>query len=160
MDIPNLSVNKPLDKPFNPLKLPDIPKFVYPVVIVGAIVVGFVISRFFPSQSDSISSEDSLVGNQAAQVIEGEEIKAGVLYGNTSQTFSDHATGVVKSGGVNGEGTHTLDREGGVDQDAALTSSIVDLDLFIDKKVEIKGETNKSTKASWLIDVGNIKILE
>jgi hypothetical protein len=160
MDIPNLSVNKPLDKSFNPLKVPNIPKFVYPVVIVVAIIVGFAISRFFPSQSNSVSSEDSLVGNQATQIVEGEELKTGVVYGNTSQTFSDSATGVVKKGGVNGEGTHTLDREGGADQDAALTSSVVDLDLFIDKKVEVDGETNTSNKAGWFMDVGSIKILE
>ena len=160
MDIPNLSANKPVDKTFNPLKTPDIPKFVYPIVIVGAIMVGFAASRFFPSQSGSVSPEESLVANQAAQIVEGEEVKTGVVYGNTSQTFSDSATGVVKKGGVNGEGTHTLDREGGADQNAALTSSVVDLDLFIDKKVEVKGETNASRKAGWFMDVGSIKILE
>ncbi len=160
MDIPNLSNNQPVNKTFNPLKVPDFPKFIYPIIIVVAIAVGFAASRFFPSESDSVSQEDSLVANQAAQIVEGEEIKVGVVYGNTSQTFSDHATGVVKKGGVNGEGTHTLDREGGVDQDAALTSSVIDLDLFVDKEVEVKGETNASRKAGWFMDVGSIKILE
>jgi hypothetical protein len=160
MDIPNLSNNQPVDKSLNPLKVPEFPKFIYPIIIIVAITIGFTASRLFPSQSNSISSEDSLVANQAAQIVEGEEIKTGVVYGNTSQTFSDHATGVVKKGGVNGEGTHTLDREGGADQDAALTSSVIDLDLFVDKKVEVKGETNTSRKAGWFMDVGSIKIIE
>jgi hypothetical protein len=95
-----------------------------------------------------------------AQASAGQDLKVGVLYGNTNQIFKDSATGVIKIGGVNGEGTHTLEREGGVSQNAALTSSVVDLDLFVDKKVEIKGETNKSNKAAWLMDVGSIKILE
>lgn len=160
MDIPNLSTNNSIDKNFNPLKVPDIPKFVYPVVIVMAIIIGFAISRFFPSQTNSVNQEDSLVANQAAQVIEGEELKPGVVYGNTSQTFSDTTFGTVVAGGVNGEGTHTLEREGGVTQNAALTSSVVDLDLFIGKKVEVFGETNTSRKANWLLDVGNIKIID
>lgn len=160
MDIPNLSVNQPTTNSFNPLKTPDIPKFVYPIVIVGAIIIGFAISRFFPSSSNGVSQSDSLVANQAAQIVEGEELQVGVVYGNTSQTFSDSATGVITEGGVNGEGTHTLDREGGADQDAALTSSVVDLDLFIGKTVEVDGETNASNKAGWFMDVGAIKILE
>jgi len=83
-----------------------------------------------------------------------------VVYGNLSKTFADSAVGVIKSGGVNGEGTHTLERPGGVTQNAALTSSVVDLDLFVGKQVEVKGETNKSNKAAWLMDVGSIKITE
>jgi hypothetical protein len=160
MDIPNLSPNNPINEAPNPLKVPDFPKFIYPLIIVVAIVVGFTISRFFPSQTETISQQDSFVNNQAAQIVEGEEIKVGVVYGNTSQTFSDSAVGIIKEGGVNGEGTHTLDREGGVDQDAALTSSVIDLDLFVGKKVEVDGETNDSNKAGWFMDVGSIKILE
>jgi hypothetical protein len=160
MDIPNLSTNQPVDKSFNPLKVPNIPKFVYPIVIVVAIIAGFTISRFLPSQADSVTQEDSLVANQATQIVEGKELQIGVVYGNTSKAFSDTTTGVIKSGGVNGEGTHTLDREGGADQDAALTSSVVDLDLFVGKTVEVKGETNASRKAGWFMDVGAIKILE
>ena len=97
---------------------------------------------------------------QATKIEEGQEVKVGTTYGNLSKNFSDSAMGTVKAGGINGEGTHTLLREGGVTQNAALTSSVVDLDLFIDKKVEVKGETNDSAKAGWFMDVGSIKILE
>ncbi len=67
---------------------------------------------------------------------------------------------MIEKGPLNGEGTHILNREGGLDQRAALTSSTVDLDLFVGKKVEVKGETNASNKAGWLLDVGTIKVLE
>lgn len=163
MDIPNLSNTSSVNPVSNnPLKLPKTPKLAYAIVIVLAITSGFWISRFWPTKTTStqVSSSDSLIKNQATQIAEGEQIKSGVLYGNTSKTFADSATGTVKSGGINGEGTHTLEREGGKTQNAALTSSVVDLDLFIGKKVEVKGETNDSNKAGWLMDVGSIKVLE
>ncbi len=160
MDIPNLST-APLSNQ-EALKLPKTSKLPYIIIIILAITSGFWISRFWPSKTTNsqISSGESLVDNQAAQIIEGEAVKVGVVYGNTSKTFADSATGIIKSGGINGEGTHTLEREGGKTQNAALTSSVIDLDLFIDKKVEVKGETNSSNKAGWLLDVGSIKILE
>ncbi|HOR02064.1 MAG TPA: hypothetical protein PKZ92_02290 [Candidatus Woesebacteria bacterium] len=160
MDIPNLSPQKPTPAP--QITSPATPKYVYAIIIVIAITVGFWVSRFWPSQTTTVSvdSDTSLIDNQASKIVEGEEIKVGVVYGNLSKTFADSATGIIKSGGVNGEGTHTLERPGGVTQNAALTSSVVDLDLFVGKQVEVKGETNKSNKAAWLMDVGSIKITE
>ena len=161
MDIPNLSTNPVVNSNnVSPLKTPQTPKLIYIILIVVAITFGFWISRFLPTQTAEVSPEESLIANEAAKIIEGEEVKTGVTYGNLSKTFADSAVGTIKSGGVNGEGTHTLERDGGVTQNAALTSSVVDLDLFVGKKVEVKGETNKSNKAAWLMDVGSIKILE
>ncbi len=158
MDIPNLSNSNPT---VNQLKVPHTPKLVFAILIILAITSGFWISRFWPTETTSeVSKSESLVANEAAKIVEGEEIKTGVTYGNLSKTFADSATGTIKSGGINGEGTHTLEREGGKTQNAALTSSVVDLDLFVGKKVEVKGETNDSAKAGWLMDVGSIKILE
>ena len=162
MDIPNLSVTQSPNEINNKLKLPNkTPKLIYFIIIVLAITTGFWISRFWPSTTTAqVDSDDSLVNNQATEIKEGDEVKVGVLYGNTSKTFGDSATGTIKSGGINGEGTHTLEREGGKTQNAALTSSVVDLDLFVGKKVEVKGETNDSNKAGWLMDVGSLKVLE
>ncbi len=162
MDIPNLASN-PVNNinQATPLKLPGNSKKNYIIIIVLAIISGFLISRFLPTR---VVTTDSSSGNtnsiEAAKIEEGKEVKIGVTYGNLSKNFSDSAMGVIKSGGISGEGTHTLIREGGVTQNAALTSSVIDLDLFIDKKVEVKGETNDSNKAGWFMDVGSIKILE
>jgi hypothetical protein len=89
-----------------------------------------------------------------------DDIKAGQVYGNTQKNFNDTATGTIEKGSINGEGTHILNRPGGASQRASLTSSTVDLDLFVGKNVEVKGETNSSTKTSWLLDVGNLKVIE
>lgn len=76
------------------------------------------------------------------------------------ETFRDTATGVIEKGGLNGEGSHKLIREGGPSQTAYLTSSIIDLDMFVGKKVQVWGETYKGQKAGWLMDVGRVKILD
>jgi hypothetical protein len=167
MDIPNLSNQQ---SSFNQSSNTQLSKALtgsdkknyiyYSVVIIAAVLVGFSASRFFPSHTGEVSKSDSLVSNQAAQATDTSDLKVGVVYGNTSKTFADKAEGTIKSGGINGEGTHTLERAGGKTQNAALTSSVVDLDLFVGKKVEVDGETNSSNKAGWLMDVGSIKILE
>ncbi len=72
----------------------------------------------------------------------------------------DTAQGILKEGGINGEGTYHLEREGGASKNVYLTSSMVDLGLFLGKKVEIWGETIASKKAGWLMDVAKIKVTE
>lgn len=170
MDIPNLSQNPqtPISNPVStsapsptPIKNPKNSKTVLFIIVILAIVSGFWASRFWPlskaglvgtiTQQNVISADD--ISNAADLVV-------GKSYGNVGKTFKDTATGTLIKGGINGEGTHTLEREGGKTQNAALTSSTVDLDLFVGKKVEIKGETNTSNKAGWFLDVGIIKILE
>lgn len=161
MDIPNLASNPVIKKETSPLKIPKESKIIYIIIVVLAIISGFWISRFLPTKMSVADTELETSKNiEAAKIIEGQEVKVGITYGNLSKNFSDTAMGTIKAGGVNNEGTHTLIREGGVTQNAALTSSVVDLDLFIGKKVEVNGETNDSNKASWFMDVGSIKILE
>ncbi|HEX8923337.1 MAG TPA: hypothetical protein VF828_01205 [Patescibacteria group bacterium] len=163
MDIPNLSSPNPNETPVVPAAASknNIPVF----VIVGtiAIVVGFFLSRFFPSSASSLISSGNSANSSTPATIDiqdGDKPVVGKVYGNTSRDFKDMATGTIEKGSINGEGTHILNREGGVTQRAALTSAAVDLDLFVGKKVEVKGETQSSTKVGWLLDVGTIKILE
>ncbi|MDD2482738.1 MAG: hypothetical protein PHE32_02670 [Candidatus Shapirobacteria bacterium] len=164
MDIPNLSQNPqiPVSNPVISQKSKN-PKTVYFIIIVLAIVSGFWVSRFWPLSKSSNNIISTLTQNNvtpADSLKSANDLVVGQSYGDTGKTFTDTATGTIVKGGINGEGTHTLQREGGKTQNAALTSSTVDLDLFLDKKVEIKGETNSSTKAGWFLDVGIIKILE
>ncbi|MBI4066082.1 hypothetical protein HY411_00035 [Candidatus Gottesmanbacteria bacterium] len=77
-----------------------------------------------------------------------------------TKTFKDSAEGTIEKGGINGEGTHKLIREGGPSQTAYLVSSVVDLDAYVGKKVKVWGETFAAQKAAWLMDVGKIEILE
>jgi len=76
------------------------------------------------------------------------------------KAFKDQAEGEVASGGIDGEGSHHLIREGGESQYVYLTSSIVDLDQFVGKKVRVWGQTFEAQKAGWLMDVGRLEILE
>ncbi len=74
-------------------------------------------------------------------------------------TFRDSAEGVLEEGGIEGEGTHHLVREGGESQYVYLTSTVIDLDSFKGKKIQVWGETIAGRTAGWLMDVGRVKII-
>ncbi|MCX7955782.1 MAG: hypothetical protein N2593_01590 [Patescibacteria group bacterium] len=76
------------------------------------------------------------------------------------KTFKDQAEGILKEGGIDGEGNFHLDRPGGPSQNVYLTSTTVDLSLYIGKKVRVWGKTFSAEKAGWLMDVGLVEILE
>lgn len=125
-------------------------KFLVPGLVAAIIILGGVLVGYLLSQKGLGSG-----GKQSATVSTEKEV--GSL---DTKTFKDTATGIIEAGGLNGDGTHKLIREGGPSQTAYLNSSVVDLDQFIGKKVQVWGETNKGQKASWLMDVGRIKIIE
>jgi hypothetical protein len=158
MDIPNLSQTNS-----NPAKVKTLSLPIIIIILILAVTSGFFISRFFPKGNSSTLNSDIGGKNTAAStdsITNSEQLVVGKLYGNTSKDFSDKAQGKVQKGNINGVGTHILVREGGDSQRVSLTSSTVDLDLFADRKVEVKGQTNNSNKTGWLLDVGSIKILE
>lgn len=89
------------------------------------------------------------------------EIKPGVTVGVADEaSFKDSAEGDLAKGGVNGEGSHHLVRPGGESQNVYLTSSIIELDKFVGRKVKVWGQTFAAQKAGWLMDVGKLKVLE
>ena len=159
MDIPNLKQNPIILSPT--VKAISIPALF--ILAILAISLGFWGSRFSSNKSISINSasqnQNTLIANPET-ITDQSQIEVNKLYGNLSKAFKDSATGTIEKGSINGEGTHILNRAGGASQRASLTSSVIDLDLFVGKKVEVKGETNASTKTSWLLDVGTIKIIE
>lgn len=76
------------------------------------------------------------------------------------KSYASTTEGVLKKGGIKGEGTHYIDRGLGENKYVYLTSSVVDLDSFVDKKVTVWGETISAKYASWMIDVGKIKVVK
>ena len=72
----------------------------------------------------------------------------------------DTAEGILKEGGLNGEGTFHLERDGGPSKSVYLTSSVVDLAKFVDKKVQIWGQTLASKKVGWLMDVAKVQVAQ
>lgn len=75
-------------------------------------------------------------------------------------TFRDSAEGILREGGVDGEGTHHLERGFGPEKDVYLISTVIDLQTFVGKRVKVWGETISAQKAGWLMDVGRIKVIE
>ena len=87
-------------------------------------------------------------------------VQVGDVVGTQINGFKDSTVGVLQAGGIDGEGSHHLLREGGPDQTVYLTSSVVDLELFVDHEIEIWGETFSAQKAGWLMDVGRVKVIK
>ena len=85
--------------------------------------------------------------------------KGKIVGSNDTKTFKDIAEGVLKTGGIDGEGQFHLQRTGGESQNVYLISSIVDLSQFEGKKVNVWGETHKAQHAGWLMDVGRLEVL-
>ncbi len=168
MEIPNLTNSSAVPSSKNnssPSTASNSPSLkIILLMLLIASVLGFAASRLFPITPQNGSSVSLLPGGESAlstdDIKNQDELQVGKLYGNTSANFKDSATGTIEKGAVNGIGTHILVRPGGDSQRVSLTSSAVDLDLFVDRKVEVKGETNTSSKTGWLMDVGSIKIVE
>ena len=73
--------------------------------------------------------------------------------------FSDEEApiGILQKGGLEGEGTHHLERPGGPTKTVYLTSTVLDLESYVGKKVQVWGETLSAVEAGWLMDVVRIK---
>jgi len=123
------------------------------LVIVAGIVSGFLLSGTGKSQSrNSANGLGSILSGSSAQ-------KGTVVGSNDTATFKDTVEGTLKEGGIDGEGAFHLERSGGESQNVYLTSSIVDLSKYLNKKIKVWGQTQKAQSAGWLMDVGRIEVL-
>ena len=130
-------------------------------ILMGGIIAALVLGTVTAVGINYVANKTGQgVGGLAGQGENGQKVKAGESYGSKDDVFKDSAIGVIEPNGIDGEGTHRLLREGGESQTAHLTSSVVDLDMFIGRKVEVWGETFDSEKAGWLLDIGRVKVLE
>jgi hypothetical protein len=117
-------------------------------VVIAGVATGWILSGGLKSKADNDGGSVQVVQNKN---------EAGI---SDEKTFKDSTQGVLKEGGINGEGTHHLEREGGPSQYVYLTSTVIDLESFVGKKVQVWGQTIKGSKAGWLMDVGKIKVLD
>ncbi len=120
------------------------------LVLVGAgIFSGLVLSSRNKAQASKVKSaiqEENLTPEQKVSF---------------NQTFKDQAQGVVQKNDKldkYAQGTHKLIRPGGDSQTAYLTSSVLDLDQYVGKKVKVFGETFGSSQVGWLMDVGKVEV--
>ncbi len=118
---------------------------VYVLLVTLGVGTGYMLSQSTPLAALSGSSVKMEKSDKVAGVTD-------------TKTFKDSAVGTLEKGGIDGEGTHKLIREGGPSQTAYLLSSVVDLDQYVGKKVKVWGQTMQAVKAAWLMDVGRIEI--
>ena len=110
-------------------------------VIIGA-VLSFSFSRFNKKTTNNSNTKTTA---QSAGIVD-------------KKTFKDSVEGILREGGIDGEGNFHLERPGGVSQNVYLTSTTVDLSNYIGKKVKVWGQTFQAEKAGWLMDVGSVEM--
>lgn len=123
------------------------------IALVIAVLVGG-ISGYLLAKRGGIANIET------GESLNSSSISKGTVVGSeNTKIFKDTATGVLKGGGIDGEGQFHLVRPGGDSQNVYLTSSTLDLSKFIGKKITVFGETQKAEHAGWLMDVGRLKVL-
>lgn len=142
----NPVIKSVIDKP--PIASPVVIGILVFVFILGS-ATGFMLAKLRPVYQKTSGASSSVEKDASGK-------KAGII---DKKTFSDTATGILRDGGMEGEGSHHLER-GAADQTAYLTSSTVDLTPYVGKKVQVWGQTNTGQKTGWLMDVGYIEIVK
>lgn len=137
-------------------KIPKVKRNSMPIIIGSLLVVTFgIVTGWFLSgmnfAGDGSAPKDIAPGGEVS------ETEAGI---EDETAFRDSAEGVLLEGGIDGEGTHYLDRNLGADKYVYLNSTVIDLQSFVNKKVVVWGETTSAQKAGWLMDVGKLKVIE
>ncbi len=123
----------------------------------GIIAAVYVLLLLLGVGTGYLLSQKGTVADIAAP--KGASINTGKVVGvKDASTFKDCADGKLEKGGLDGEGTHHLLREGGPSQTAYLISSIVDLDAYAGATVNVCGQTMAARKVSWLMDVGRLEV--
>ncbi len=124
------------------------------------LTVALVIVVILGGVSGYILAKKGSINKVTNETVSSSSISKGMVVGSDdTKIFKDTAEGVLKGGGINGEGQFHLVRPGGDSQNVYLTSSTVDLSKFIAKKIKVWGETQKAQHAGWLMDVGRVEVL-
>ena len=146
------------DKPHLLKKIPKGDKKETAFLIAGALVVvllgtatGWLFSGGLKTTRLGAVKDGSIPG------VEQTPMEAGMT---DESKLPDTAEGTLEEGGIEGEGTYHLVREGGPAKYVYMTSTVIDLQSFVGKTVKVWGETLSAQKAGWLMDVGKIKVIE
>jgi hypothetical protein len=133
-----------------------------PMVVIIGVLLGLG-SGFYLAQKQLLLADGSAptMTGTTQQLTSATNVKVGDTFGSADEkTFRDQAEGILMAGGIDGEGSHHLERGDNKSQWVYVTSSVVDLDLLVGNRVTIWGETNQGKKAGWLMDVGRLKVQE
>ncbi|HVZ67796.1 MAG TPA: hypothetical protein VG917_06085 [Patescibacteria group bacterium] len=128
-----------------------LPIVLFVVLLLLGVFTGYVVAQIRGSSTVKVAGPGGKVTTTT--------LSKGQIFGSTDEkTFKDSAEGMLKAGGIEGEGAYHLERPGGESQNVYLTSSVIDLSTFVGKKVKVWGQTNSSDKAGWLMDVGRLQV--
>lgn len=148
-------MNQPKDQVFHDMQKSKSAPYISPkaagifiAVILLGVATGYGLSRLGGPSAAPTSATQS-----------GSQVAKGAIYGsNDTATFKDTAEGTLQNGGIDGEGQFHLVRPGGDSQNVYLTSSLVDLSQFVNKKIKVWGQTQAAQHAGWLMDVGRVEV--
>lgn len=134
------------------LEIEELPKggnkfvtIIFVTLVILGVATGFALSRNSSASGKTMTAADGTVTLGKNSV------------GSTdTKSFKDSAIGTIEEGGLDGEGTHKLIREGGPSQTVYMISSVVDLQEFVGKQVTVWGQTMSAKKVPWLMDVGRV----
>lgn len=132
-----------------------------PILIMVGIVLGLGSGFYLAQRQLQAGPGASLLSSPTQELTSATNVKVGDTFGSPDEkTFRDQAEGILVAGGIDGEGSHHIERGDNKSQWVYITSSVVDLDLLVGDRVTIWGETNQGKKAGWLMDVGRLKVQE
>ncbi len=114
------------------------------IVLLGS-GLGLLISRKNLPKVEGIATQQLIKTNKQAGV---------------KDCKGDQATGTLEKTSGKEQGTHKLIRDGGPSQTIYMVSSVIDLEEYVGKKMDICGDTQKLQGVSWFMDVTQIKIVE
>lgn len=124
-----------------------LPIFIVLLIVTLGIVSGLILaSRQKSTTQTAAQGENRETSKQISETL--------------AQTFKDEAEGTIQKNDEldkYSQGTHKLMRPGGESQTAYLTSSVLDLDQYVGKKVKVFGETFGSSQVGWLMDIGKVE---
>lgn len=135
------------EKITKPITSIDNPKRLIAGIAVIAVVLGALTGYILSTKGGTKVSSLSVGTAKSAQ--------------QDTRTFKDFAQGTLKAkpqssnNGEDTKGTHLLIREGAVP--VTLTSSVLDLPQYENKKVKVFGETQAVPGVEWFMDVGKIE---
>ena len=128
------------------------------LIVIGAFLVVLVGVGTGWMLAGGSSGSGSLSPSDVAPGAKESETEAGIM---DESGFEEEApVGMLVEGGIEGEGTHYLDRGLGEEKNVYLTSTVLDLQSFVGKEVQVWGNTVAAQNAPWLMDVGKLKVVD
>lgn len=118
---------------------------IFVALVILGVATGFALSRKSTTTSNTTTTADGTVS-----------LGKNSVGSKDTKLFKDSAVGTIEEGGLDGEGSHKLIRDGGPSQTVYMISSVVDLQEFVGKKVTVWGQTMSAKKVPWLMDVGRV----